>query len=540
MIRNLILVLLSIIISQAATPIVSAQEKISAEIQLNRTFDGGAAARVMVIMKPPKPGLAPSAAFSNSASYIGSVLKDTAFNTSSISNLPIIVSEVTKEGLDRLLNDPNVAYVIPDIPIALPDLSVDVISSDNLPSPAGVNSDNGQGTMIAILDTGVDTEHPVFRNKQIVEACFSTKSSQLYRVKSLCPNQTSVSTVPGSGRNCSEDVSGCEHGTHVASIALGNTSNYKGIAPAADLMAIQVFTLFEDPNVCGTEARCVRTFPSDQAKALKHVLDQLSNYNIASTNMSLGGGRYQTSCDAASELTFIIQELASNGVTTVIASGNDGYFNAISSPGCVSSAVTVTATKANGELDIRYANMSGDVDIAAQGTEVYGAVLNGQYARLTGTSMATPAVAGLLGIMKQIRSSINVAEINRLFNISGPLVRDPRTNVAVPAMDKLATIANLKQLNQTNTPVSASSNTRDVSSNFTFLNAQSIIATSPAPIDAKTKAMIETFLGRAIVELRDNNTLVIETPSGFTGETISKLKSVVGPDTKIFENAFTR
>lgn len=520
-----------------------AQDKVSSEIELRAVTssptDAITAARVLIVMKSPKPGLAPSAAFSSPANYIGNVLNTSAANVSAISDLPVVVAEVTADGLIELENDPRVAYVIPDTPMALPEIPT-IVEQPAAVAPTALQFD-GEGQTIAILDTGVDLNHEAFSGKNISEACFSSSQSQIYRLESLCPNSTNVSIVPGAGQNCDPKISGCDHGTHVASIALGNSSNYRGIAPLADLLAVQVFTKFRDPGVCAPAIECIRSFPSDQLKALTFVSENAQALSISAVNMSLGGGRHQTACDATSPLTSIVNGLANRGVPVAIASGNDAFFNAVASPGCISNAITVTATDESGELDTRYANVSGDVDIAARGTRVLGAIPGGKYARKTGTSMATPAVAGLLAIMNEIRPAVSASEINQVLNRSGDLVQDPRTGIAVPEMERDSVVANIEQLNNS-IPVSATQPGLPPSlEDRTFANSQSIVVarTDNTGFSPLQRAEIEEIFRYSLVLQDRAGSIVINNPDGFTSAAISELRYVVGSNVEIFDNRLT-
>ena len=99
------------------------------------------------------------------------------------------------------------------------------------------------------------------------------------------------SKAPGSGVNC--QISGCEHGTHVAGIAAANDGGLnRGVAYNADIISIQVFS-----NAGFTPWSWI----SDQIKGLERVFAMAGRYNIAAVNMSLGSTIYldQASCDAA-------------------------------------------------------------------------------------------------------------------------------------------------------------------------------------------------------------------------------------------------
>ena len=101
----------------------------------------------------------------------------------------------------------------------------------------------GNGVAIAILDTGVQSTHVNFGGRVVAEACFSSNFPG-YNATSLCPNGQETQFGPGAAEPCNDQ---CSHGTHVASIAAGDDDVVSGVAPDADVIAVQVFSYFADP-----------------------------------------------------------------------------------------------------------------------------------------------------------------------------------------------------------------------------------------------------------------------------------------------------
>jgi subtilisin len=198
--------------------------------------------------------------------------------------------------------------------------------------PSTTGGFDGTGFALAILDTGVDKNHPFLQNKVIAEWCFSRGGN--------CPRGGQVEGGEGTAIPCTYSVD-CVHGTHVAGIAAGVGPNFSGVAKGAKIIAVQVFS-----NVGGS----ARWDTLD----LIDVLDQMlvaKNWfvPIVAVNMSLEtrGTRYpdQAACDAVSpQLKTRIDDLRAAGIATVIAAGNDGFTDGLSFPGCISSAVSVGAT----------------------------------------------------------------------------------------------------------------------------------------------------------------------------------------------------
>lgn len=355
--------------------------------------------------------------------------------------IPYMALQINAAGLRALLADPAVVSIQEDIPVppvlneSVPFINADQVHTDGL---------DGSGWTVAILDTGVRTTHEFLDTGKIVsEACYSTTYSSLNST-SLCPGGAASSTALGSGVNCDPAISSCSHGTHVAGIAAGTdgTTVAKGVAPGATVIAIQVFSRFDNKDYCGSDNPCVLSFPSDQISALERVYALRSTYNIAAANMSLGGGKYNGYCDTDA-IKAVIDNLRAAGIATVIASGNDGWDGYISAPGCVFSAVTVGATLDTADTLASYSNHASMVDLLAPGSGITSATAasNASYSTWGGTSMATPHVTGAFAVMKQKNSAWTVDEIESLLEATGVSVT--RASISKPRIDLLSAAAGL-------------------------------------------------------------------------------------------------
>lgn len=272
----------------------------------------------------------------------------------------------------------------------------------------------GAGQAVAILDTGVDAAHPFLAGRVSAEACFST-TSLVNNSTSNCPNGQSSQSGASAGRPCVGR--GCEHGTHVAGIAAGRGVDFSGIAPDAEIIAVQVFSTFRGAACGGGGATCIASFTSDQIRGLDFVLQQASARAVASVNMSLGGGHSTTACDADMTKS-VIDQLRAAGVAVAIASGNDGFRDGVSFPGCISTAVTVGATSKQDEL-ADFSNCGPQVDLHAPGVGIRSSVPGGGFAAFSGTSMATPHVAGAFAALRSARPSATVDQIEAALSSTG-------------------------------------------------------------------------------------------------------------------------
>jgi len=324
--------------------------------------------------------------------------------------LPFMVAELTPAQLQTLANDPHFDGWTEDR-IALPTLaqSGPLVEAPQLWAIGG----RGAGQAVAILDTGVDSAHPFVNGRVATEACFST-SSAANNSQSVCPNGQSAQIGAGAARPC--NVQGCEHGTHVAGIAAGRGADFSGMAPDADIIAVQVFSRFSGA-ACGGGGSCVASFTSDQIRALDYVLQLAGQRAVASANLSLGGGRATSACD--DDMTKpVIDQLRAAGIATVIASGNDGFRDAVSFPGCISSAITVGASSKQDQV-ASFSNCGPQLDLMAPGVSITSSIPTDRFAPFSGTSMATPHVAGAFAALRSLAPRASVDQIEAALKSTG-------------------------------------------------------------------------------------------------------------------------
>lgn len=268
----------------------------------------------------------------------------------------------------------------------------------------------GAGTSVAILDTGIQSGHEYFEddlgNSRIVaQACFvySSGEAEWAKCKNGLDSDTSADAADISHMTSIHQAE-MEHGTHVAGLAAGNgnANAPDGIAPEANIVAVRVF---------GSGG----AYDSDIWSALTWVADNAISYNIKSVNLSLGSGLYSPGdCYSDSDMYWeywyrlVFQDLIDAGVAPVVASGNDGQQNLISSPACIEPAIAIGSSNGfDANLDsletISYfTNISSQMDLIAPGNNVTSALPGSQYGLMSGTSMATPVVAGGFALLQSI------------------------------------------------------------------------------------------------------------------------------------------
>ena len=213
---------------------------------------------------------------------------------------------------------------------------------------------DGTGKTAWIIDSGIDFTHPDLNADSARSKCFI------------------------SGITSARDENG--HGTHVAGIigAKNNTFGVLGVASGANLVALRVF----DKDGKGTLGSIIQ--------ALSYVNSNAKAGDVV--NMSLGEDTVSNILDQA------VQNTAAKGIYIAIAAGNDHKPASQFSPGRTN-AKNIYTVSAVDSLDnfASFSNYGNDVvDYAAPGVKITSTYLNGKYAIFSGTSMATPHVAGLL------------------------------------------------------------------------------------------------------------------------------------------------
>ena len=346
-----------------------------------------------------------------------------------------IVFEAMEDQFIRLIADRLLIFVeveklfAPGLSVALPSVRADEMHNDGA---------RGRGSVVAIIDSGVDVDHPFLTALRVVrEACFSRNN---------CSSGT-MDYAQGAGRNCDPSItSDCEHGTHVAGIALSSDSQLSGMAPDAQYIPIQASSVSYDPKICdpkgaGKPTPCVRFRGTDLAEALDWIKKQTHTYPIAAVNMSLGGGKYQE-CQYDS-LAPTIRQLRQEGTAVVVVAGNDHWSNDVWSPGCIPSAVTVGATRSSGSTGViaDFSNLAPVVDLLAPGSGIESAVPNGGTAQYSGTSMAAPMISGAIAALRHYTDDLE--KIEQVLKDTGTSRTRPNTSLHKPEIDLGAAIREL-------------------------------------------------------------------------------------------------
>ena len=382
-----------------------------------------------------------------------------AVDFESLEHLPYAIVSVDADGLRVLQQSWRVVGIQEDVaePVALAESGTQIGASGAL----GVHAlgYTGAGYAVAILDTGVERTHPFLTGRVVAEACFSSTYA-LPDSTSVCPDGTNEQYGIDAARPCdvamADPMGSCEHGTHVAGIAAGSGyagmvsdgagAVYDGVAPGADIIAVQVFSRFNSATNCGSLANtpCYLSYTSDQLRGLNWLAGVAGTYNLASVNMSLGGtNKNTTACDSDPRKAGV-DNLRAAGVATFIASGNSGFTDGLSSPACISTAISVGSVYDGGlgatpiDTVSSFSNSSALLTMLAPGQWIQSSITGATFGTMSGTSMAAPHAAGAWLVMREMYPADTFNQLlTRMLN-NGVSVTDGRNAVVKPRLRLVA------------------------------------------------------------------------------------------------------
>ncbi|GEM_PF-1715056 len=312
-------------------------------------------------------------------SYGGEITRTYTIINGLAANLP-------QQAIENLENNPSVISIDSDIEFHAIELDADIrIGADQVwthpTSPA-----TGNGVRVAILDTGIDTDNVEFTGRII--GC----ESEMGPAEPTC-----------------EDLHG--HGTHVAGIvgATGVNNSAKGVADDVSYLIDKVLNQKGSGSLSGIIAGMEWAIHPDQ------------NADIIS--MSLGTNPYYDQsadhCDLwYQSMTNAVNNAVASGVTVVAAAGNSGA-SGVGLPACISNTIAVAAVDDNDNIAY-FSSIGGAVrhhGISAPGMAIYSSLPGNTYASWSGTSMATPVVAGTIALLLEGDVTLSPANVKEaLFN----------------------------------------------------------------------------------------------------------------------------
>ncbi len=308
----------------------------------------------------------------------------------------------------------------------------------------------GLGVNVAVLDTGVDTNHPDIVDDLVAEHCVCDDHPSPSR--GCCPNDRPTQT----GSGAAEDDEG--HGTSTAGIITsGGVVASPGIAPDSGIIAVKVL------NDVGSGSF------SDIDAALDWVLTNRLPLNIKIVNMSLGDdGQYNNPASfpcTGSLTTTAITNLKNAGSPVFVSSGNEGYDNGINFPACVPAAISVggvydanvgsvswcgnascsqilcTDNPTAADVFVCHTNSDEILDILAPNYATAAPALGGGVdPGFGGTSASSPYAAGEAALLYQIDPFMLPTTVLALMKANGPPVTNPGNGLAFTRTDISAVV----------------------------------------------------------------------------------------------------
>lgn len=287
----------------------------------------------------------------------------------------------------------------------------------------------GQGTSVAVLDTGVDFHRAAFGS--CTEA--GEEGCAVAYAHDFAPDDGSL------------DDNG--HGTNVAGIAVG-------VAPSTKILALDVF---------GSGGGAT---DGDIIAAIEWAIDHQGAYNIRALNLSLGviGSRYASECTSSSYAAPFLLARSVN-ILPVVAAGNAAYVNGtyqdgVSAPACAPGAVRVGAvydsnlgSRSWGSSPYACADPTTAADkitcfsqsgsllsLLAPGSEITAAGITE-----SGTSQATPHVAGAVAVLAAVKPNASPFKVEQSLESSGPVIKDPRNDVSRHRLDLVDAVENMEK-----------------------------------------------------------------------------------------------
>jgi type VII secretion-associated serine protease mycosin len=303
---------------------------------------------------------------------------------------------------------------------------------------------HGEGITVAVIDTGVDLDHPDLQANLVAGKSFV------------------------SGVSSADDDYG--HGTHMAGIIAGvnNNGGIIGVAPKASIMPVKVL----DKTGSGSMY--------DVASGIEWATDQGAQV----INLSLGSVSNSAVLKAAVDYAY------NQGVLVVAAGGNCGdssyYLNGCYYqdqpvyPGAYANVMAVASTDSS-DNQSSFSNQGRYIEIAAPGSDIYSTYLSGSYTTMSGTSMATPHVAGLAALIWSQNPNWTNAQVRAQ-------IRNATTDLGTSGWDSQFGYGRINAAEAMGVSQTTSTTTDTFSTDFSPANTETTAAYIPGEILLKFRA----------------------------------------------------
>ncbi|MFQ5415779.1 MAG: S8 family serine peptidase [Myxococcota bacterium] len=347
--------------------------------------------------------------------------------------------------IEALLNNPECALVYEDGLV-----HASLAQGTSLIGATGLRSQGvtGAGVKVAVLDTGIDSDHGDLVDDIVAQQCFCSLSG------GCCAGGATQATT-------AEDDEG--HGTAVSGIITSDgVQAAPGVAPDAEIVAVKIL----DSNGDGTF--------SDIAAALDWVLTQRAVSGgpvegLQVVNMSLGDAIERNNPNVPpcknSNTANAIEALEAAGVTVVVSSGNEAYDNGIAFPACVAQAISVggvydaalgsvswcgpsgctpvlcTDAVTAADVFVCHSNSDEILDVLAPNHSTRTSGWGGGVTTFGGTSASAPYIAGGVALLLEMDPTLTPAQVRTLLSAHGPPVTNPDNGLSFTRSDFSAAVS---------------------------------------------------------------------------------------------------
>lgn len=301
--------------------------------------------------------------------------------------IPVISVEIPQKAVKGIQNNPNVAFIEPDLDVFLHDAELDNtwgVKRINAGQPH-LDGHKGAGVKVAVIDSGIDYTHP-----------------------ELIPSYSGGYDFVNQDNDPMDDQG---HGTHVSGTicAADNDQGVVGAAPDVQLYALKVLSSSGSGSY------------SDVIAAVEWCIDN----GIHVTNNSYG-----SSGNPGTSVKAVFDNAAAAGIVNVASAGNSGNSGGtgdnIGYPAKFASVIAVGATTAS-DTRASFSSTGPDLELAAPGQSVKSTVIGGGYQNWSGTSMACPHVAGAAAVL----CGLGIPDDNN----NGTISDEVRTLLSASALD---------------------------------------------------------------------------------------------------------
>lgn len=367
------------------------------------------------------------------------------------SHLPGFAGYADFATLIQLQADPLVASIVIDEPSTMhTDVSVPAIQADIARNTYGLR---GRGVTIAVLDSGIDTNHPDLSDDLIAQRCYTGGLNNLPPSTPSCPPSDTYTGISA------EDENG--HGTNVSGVITANGVVAPiGFAPDVKIVAVRVLSNSGSGWV------------SDWVDGLNWIIANQATLNVDIINMSLGTNvLYAGNCDALGQQPTVAAAtttLANAGVAIFASSGNQGSATSMASPACNTGVISVGATydsnlgpepnsgtynslfggtwpacadaSTSATVITCFTNSNAGLDLLAPGSQITSAGMGGGTSTYRGTSQASPTAAAVAALMLEANPTLTPAQIQSTLYSTGVDVTDSKNGFTFRRINALSAV----------------------------------------------------------------------------------------------------